>query len=473
MKIKEWFVKNKLYVGLFCFIFFFSLFLSSFFSIDSDYFWHIKAGKYMVNNNVILKYDVFSWICRGKYWMSHEWLFDIYIYLLSLISKYHFIIYCFINTLLLLLLQFFYNYKNYKRNIPFTLLWICICYFFGGVIQPRPHMVSFLLLTLSIYFLYDLWNNENSKKVFFLPLITVFWSNIHGGSSNLSYILCLIFIICGLFSFSFSKIYTSRISKLQLKKYLFVFILCIISVMINPHGIKMLFYPYQNMNDSLMLKTITEWHCSDLNIATCYPYFIISFLIFCIMLFSKNKIKFIDFVLYLFALFLGLKSIRFCIFIYIFSSCFIFDYIPCRREDKGTFLTLITFSLLLLSVFLFRVDNMISGVNKNVISNEMISYIKKKSPKRLFNYYDYGGYLIYKDISVFIDGRCDLYSLHNYYSDYYIIQMGNTDIEKLVEKYKFDYFLVNDKFPIYYYLLDNKNYKLLKSDNNIYFFEKL
>ena len=47
------------------------------FSMEADYLWHIKAGEYMFKNG-ILRNDIFSWSMNGKYWMSHEWLFEIY-----------------------------------------------------------------------------------------------------------------------------------------------------------------------------------------------------------------------------------------------------------------------------------------------------------------------------------------------------------------------------------------------------------
>ena len=51
---------------------------------ESDYFWHIKAGEYMFKNG-ILKMDIFSWFVKGKYWFSHEWLFEIIIYTFKLL----------------------------------------------------------------------------------------------------------------------------------------------------------------------------------------------------------------------------------------------------------------------------------------------------------------------------------------------------------------------------------------------------
>ena len=74
--------------------------------------------------------------------------------------------------------------------------------------------------------------------------------------------------------------------------------------------------------------------------------------------------------------------------------------------------------------------------------------------------YNYGGILIYNDISVFVDGRADLYSKYNY-KDYLNISKLNGDYPKLIEKYDFDYFLVSTNCPINTYLKYSDKYELV------------
>ena len=83
-KIVEFINRNKLLIVFSVFVVCISCFLMCFVMRESDYFWHIKAGDYIFHNG-ILKKDVFSWSVNGKYWMSHEWLFDLLIYSLSLL----------------------------------------------------------------------------------------------------------------------------------------------------------------------------------------------------------------------------------------------------------------------------------------------------------------------------------------------------------------------------------------------------
>ena len=471
MKIKEWFKKHKYILGFSFVIICFSLFMTMLFYKDSDYFWHIKAGEYMFNNDILTK-DIFSWFMNGKYWMSHEWAFDYLIYLLKcLFGNSHLFIYPFVCIVGLLLILFFSNKDYYLKNIIFSLVWLVGFLIFCVFIQARPHMISFLFVALTIWFSYDLFKNENSKKIYLLPIVTLLWANFHGGSSNLSYIFCLIFVIVGLFKFNCMKMEATRLNKKQIIKYLSVALICALIICINPHGVKMLVYPYTNIMDSVMLNFISEWQPTVLSNASHYPYFILVILIVFVMLFSKEKIKFIDLALLGVSVFLGLKSIRFWGYTYILMNYVVFNYVPTRKDDRGTTRILFMLGAVFLGIFISNYDMLDKEYNKTVISKEMIETIKNESPERLFNMYDYGGELIYNDIKVFVDGRADLYSRYNL-DDYSKISMLNGDYVKLIEKYNFDYFLVTKEYPITTYLHYNDNYEVILDEEEMILYKK-
>ena len=456
--------KNKLFILYFVLILCFSLFSLVFFVYDSDYFWHIKAGEVMVKNSKILTHDVFSWYMNGKYWFSHEWLFEVLIYGMSTIfSKYHVYIYCFLTFLMLQLMPFLTNRESYLKNIPFSMLWISLSAILFFFLQARPHMISFCLFSITLLILYDIYNNEKSKKYLFFPLISLCWVNFHGGSSNLVYLLPVLFLVAGLFSFESSKISAKRYTKTQIKKYILCIILGFFPLFLNPHGVKMILYPYQNMGNSVMLANIVEWHCSDLNNLSHYPYFLLVFLIFIILIFSKKKIRFLDFILFLFTLYLGLKSIIFWPFIYISMSYCIWYYIPKRKLDTGTSFVLVSLSVIFVSLFLLFKPG---TVNYKILDDKAINVLKKEKVERLFNYYDYGGYLIYKDVLVFMDGRADLYSGYNY-EDYLNISSLGPNYDKLLRKYDFDYFIIPKDCGLAFYLKDMDHYKKIYSDCDV------
>ena len=443
------------------------------FGIEADYLWHIKAGEYMFKNG-ILRSDVFSWSMNGKYWMSHEWLFEVIIYFLkSVFGKAHLFIYCFSSVCMLMSIIFFTNKDNIYKNIRFSMLWLVLFVICMFNVQVRPHMLSFSFLAITIYLLFDLYKNKESKKIFFLPLVSILWSNVHGGSSNLPYILCLLFIVCGLFNFKFSKIEAKKFDKVQIKKYLIVMILCMISVCINIHGFKMFIYPYQNMINKDMLSTIVEWRSTSLNNLSDYIYIIFALFILIVMLFSKKKISLIDLILFGFCVFLGMKSIRFWFYTYIIMSYVVFDYVnEDSGEDRLLDIGMIAFSIIYLLAFSMNAKCLFPKNYSFYLDSKDINYIKSVKPKRLFNAYNYGGDLIYNDIKVFIDGRADLYSNGDVFNDFSVIYYLDGDFYSLMFKYNFDYYLVEKNSGLDYYLKYNDQFKLIYVNDKVKMYKK-
>ena len=106
-----------------------SIFLVSRFVLDTDYFWHIKAGCEIFKNGV-LTHDIFSWFVSGKYWMSHEWLFEIYLYIYKIIfGNYHTIAYVGTSIFLLVFILFIFNtIKSYIVYINLLIIFIHLYY---------------------------------------------------------------------------------------------------------------------------------------------------------------------------------------------------------------------------------------------------------------------------------------------------------------------------------------------------------
>ena len=463
--------KNRLLIVMILFIISLSLLCLCFYQVDPDYLWHIKAGEYFCNNGLV-KYDMFSWFMNGKYWMSHEWLFEVIIFSMKKIfGLYHTAIYCFICITFLIMFIFITNKDDYMKNILFTIIWLFFFLIICVNVQVRPHLISHILLATTIYLLMDNYKNRDSKKIYFLPIVSIIWSNVHGGSSNLVYLLCFIFLICGLFEFKYKKIEANKISGIQIKKYLLTAVLCMIGVCINFHGFKMFIYPYLNMMNTTMISNIAEWMPTSLNEPIHYVYFVLLLFIIGTMTLSKKKYEFIDIVLLAFCMYLGLKSIRFWFYTYIIMSFVIFKYVEKRDLDNYTDLCIIIISIFFIGLSIFNYPKVFNGNYSFILKEKDIKAVKESNAKRLFNMYDYGGDLIYNDIPVFIDGRADLYSEGNYH-DYLDISYLKKDSVKLIDKYDFDYLLVDGTYPLNVYLKNNSNYELVYSRKDVLLYKK-
>src|SRR5258705_10183480 len=47
---------------------------------DPDFWWHLKAGQYIVETRSIPHTDIFSTLRFGSEWVTHEWLSEVFMY---------------------------------------------------------------------------------------------------------------------------------------------------------------------------------------------------------------------------------------------------------------------------------------------------------------------------------------------------------------------------------------------------------
>ena len=109
---------------------------------------------------------------------------------------------------------------------------------------------------------------------------------------------------------------------------------------------------------------------------------------------------------------------------------------------------------------------------------EAVQFIKKNLDVehiKLYNGYNFGSYLLFQDIPIFIDSRCDLYLKEFNGLNYSIfddaMEMGYHYEEKF-EFYGVTHALVQKDNIFYTILLKDQNYTVIYKDKNFVLFEK-
>lgn len=463
----------------------------------NDFWWHVKSGEWIVENKTFPREGIFSWMAMDKHlkWYAHEWLSQIVYYgIYSLGGQYAIYVFCFATGTLMLYLIYKVSKEYVLNNITYSALIFIFTmiviknYFFG-----RPQIFSFFLVFTELKFLYDYINNKDNKEIYFIPLLGVIWVNMHGGSSNLSYLLCLFFLIAGVINFKFGKISFERLPKNKLLTISGVMLATIIAVFINPYGLDMVLYPYTNMADNLMLDLIFEWRAPDAKNIAILLFFFVPFALGLISIITtEKKIRGIDLFIFAFFSYMFFRSTRFIVMLVVSYPFYIFNYIPKfgtlnevkSRADK------IVATVLIAAGIGMTVFGLVNGVNTyskgKLIDHELdykfVELMKEEKPERPYTEYNYGGDLIYYGIDVLVDGRADVYTGTpledwNNLTKLTIYSAPNkeydkhTFVEDIINKYKFDAYLVDVNRPLYQYLLTNSDrFELVKENKETAYF---
>lgn len=461
----------------------------------NDFWWHVKVGEWIVENNTVPNQDVFSWygIANGLKWNAHEWLSDvIFYYILSGAGEFGVYLFSVFAAFAMMIL-IWREVKPYAyKNMFFTGIFFCVLPFIlKSFFYGRPHVFSFFLLFFELKILYNFIENPKSKSIYFIPLISCLWSNLHGGSSNLSYILCFVFLVAGLLPENIGRLKSVRLDRKSFLKLLLVTIVSVFSIVINPSGFDMVTYPYVNMGDALMLSVINEWAAPDAKKVFQLFFYFAPILMMTVGFFTEQKkIRVIDVFIMLIFMLLFFRSVRFIMLWFIAAAFYAFRYMPefeLSFIKKGIKVCLCVFAVLLCaglfgsSVGSFKEAYAEQKLIKTVLDDEMISFVQEEAPERLYNDYNYGEALIYNDIKVFYDARADIYAADHILADGISLmnlkQMNDSaglsyvDPDALINQYGFDSILIDQGRPLYGYLLKfPERYELLCEIGNAAYF---
>jgi hypothetical protein len=96
---------------------------------------------------------------------------------------------------------------------------------------------------------------------------------------------------------------------------------------------------------------------------------------------------------------------------------------------------------------------------------------------RIYNEYDFGSYLMYDDVPVFIDSRADLYTPEfnkdaNNFEDFFTTSGLTVYYEDTFEKYNIRYVLIYNNSVLNIFLSHDDNYKVLYKDESFVVYER-
>jgi len=143
---------------------------------DSDTWWHLSAGDWILSHRAVPHTDPFSWSLRGHPWTAHEWLSELLMSRAFALAGWPGVM---LLTALAAGLTVFLLAREAARSLSglsLVLLVLGGAALFGPHLLARPHMLAAPVMVL---WFADLGRHDRTPPWRVLPLMTL-WANLHG-----------------------------------------------------------------------------------------------------------------------------------------------------------------------------------------------------------------------------------------------------------------------------------------------------
>jgi hypothetical protein len=395
--------------------------------IDPDVWWHLKTGQLIAQSKSVPHTDPFSYTRSGKLWVAHEWLSDLLLYEIERSSGMPGLILIFASVLCA---TFFPLYLRCGAGVYVAgLAALAAAWATRPVWGVRPQILSLLLTSL---WLVILERSENNSKLLWWTLpLTLLWVNLHAGFA-LGLALSALFIAGHLLERALGY---SRKNFSTLQTAAIVLFIDLLLVPANPNGLHMFWYPIETLRSQAMQSYIAEWASPNFHQAEYWPFLFLIVATFATLAWSRKRVRPRNVLLLVVSLYAGLASIRMIPLFVLIAVPLIASRIGhwpktnSSRQQSGSRTLANCIIVVALAAFsAIHIADVIRAqpqAEREHFPVQATEFLRAHSPRgRLFNHYDWGGYLIWKlypSTRVFVDGRADLYGeqlLHEFADTY-------------------------------------------------------
>ena len=147
---------------------------------DPDFFWHVTAGQWIAEHGRVPNTDPFSFTWAGQPWTPHEWLSELLMFwLVSSVGRTGALFVFGLLPAAIVISQGLMLARQGVSLRAFALPAVLIGLVITPFVTVRPQAISWLLLSLLIWFLLELRPDKPWRALLLIPFF-VLWANLHG-----------------------------------------------------------------------------------------------------------------------------------------------------------------------------------------------------------------------------------------------------------------------------------------------------
>lgn len=451
---------------------------------DGDTGYHIRAGEYILDTFTIPRIDPYSFITPPMQWTVHEWLAEIIMAVAHRLSGLSGVI---VLYSVILAATFYVMVRSLKSAgisaLPAAVATIAI--FAASTLHwlARPHVFSFLIIVMWLHIL-NSYEERGRNQLYLLPLLMLFWVNLHGG-----YIIGFVFI-CIYLAGNLLLIITDKEAwrnggMKRAKWYGSILPFCMGTAILNPFGWKIFLFPFKLVFDKYQMDHTQEFLSPNFHEQPLFKGMLL--LLILLLAFSKKRLTMIQIALLIFFTNMALYSVR---YIPLFAIIVVPVMLHYMELDFGERLPRVRaffrkrletvagmdamssgffwpVAAILLVCFQLQGGGIAHGFDPKIKAVDAVNFLKREPiPGRMFNNDEIGDLIIYgahRQYKVFIDGRLDMYGTERI-KEYKKVQSFSAGWEDVFKKYEISWVIFDTDSPLTRYLLARKEWRLIYSD---------
>src|SRR5216683_209590 len=353
---------------------------------DSDTYWHIAAGKWIIAHNALPRVDIYSFTKSGEPWISTSWLAQV-LYgeafeLAGWAGPIVLAATCIAATFALLTFIL-------SRRIPWTyavIIALAALILSTHHLFARPHVLALPVMVAWVNGLISASESREAPSFRLLPLIAL-WANLHGG---------FIFGLALLAPFAFG-------------------VCALAASCVTPYGWESILASRKILELGELLHLIYEWMPADFSRFS--PFEACVFALIAGALYCGAKLSPPRIVLLLILFHMALSHVRNIEIFALLMPLVVLSPLSSQFGLHGARFVKMTFpfasaatlvAILGISTWAFAANHKFSPTAIQSPA-AAVDVLKDRNARRVLNDLPFAGYLISRELPVFIDGRAELY----------------------------------------------------------------
>lgn len=383
---------------------------------DPDTYWHIATGHWMMAERAFPRHDIFSHTALGQPWVSMEWLAQIIMAVCYDLFGWRGLI---VLSALIIAFTFALLFRFLAQELRATVAFgaSAVAFLFASNhFLARPHLLAYPIIVIFTALLARASSDNHRPSLWLLPLM-VLWANLHGGFT-------LGLLLAGGFGLEATVAAPASERRRVAVQWLGFWMLLLLAGCITPYGYQYLLQTFHLFDQGAgVLRQVSELR--PMNPASEINQEVVLMILLMLALTFGAKLGFVRVLMVVGLLHLSLQYVRGLALFALVMPLIVarplqqqFPFLRATRDPfplfegrrlwslRATFALLTTLVVAGVLGTAYAKMRPLDDPTENITPADALDFaLKENLHGPVLNAYAYGGFLIFRGIPVFMDGR--------------------------------------------------------------------